>query len=199
MAMQVIFRDEDEKEGRIISQRMLWRMWSEFYKGSLTIALPDTYGNDYGLQDFKEFAASWAGVRHDSGDPFEFGEKVIALYQRLGIDSTSKTIVFSDGLTHEVMIALWQRFHGRLRVSFGWGTHLTNDMGFDQWENGNRGLAPLSIIMKLVAVIREGKRVKTVKLSDNPGKVTGEREEVQRVIALTHYNASAHQAVECVV
>ncbi len=199
MAFQVLFWDEDEKSERLVSQAKLWKMWEEFYRGALTIALPDTYGNDFGLEDFKPFAAKWAGLRHDSGDPFEFGEKVIAFYNSLEIDPKEKTIVFSDGLTDEVMIALWERFHGRINVSFGWGTHLTNDMGYDVWPDGNRGLKPLSIVMKLVAVLSWVTMIHTVKLSDNPEKATGPYELRQRVMEKTGYDRKAHKAVTCEV
>ncbi len=192
MAFQGIFWKLDEGSDRLLSQKKFWQMWEKFYGGHLTVALPDTYGNDFGLSDFEEFAARWAGVRHDSGDPFEFGEKVIAFYERLKIDPKQKLIVFSDGLTESLMEELWDRFHERIQVSFGWGTHLTNDMGC--------GLLPLSIVMKLVAVhLPDGTTVETVKLSDNPGKATGPTDKVERIMRKTLYDPAAYLAVECVV
>lgn len=200
MAFQALFWEMDEATDRLQSQKKLWKMWQEFYGGKLTVALPDTYGNDFGLEDFEEFATTWAGVRHDSGDPLGFGEKVITFYQRLGIDPKTKLLVFSDGLTDESMIELWTHFHDRIGVApFGWGTHLTNDMGFDVWPDGNRGLKPLSIVMKLVAVIFDGLTYWTVKLSDNPAKATGLQWMIQRVQRKTGYDPSAHQAQECMV
>lgn len=200
MAFQGIFWKLDEGSDRLLSQKKLWQMWKEFYGDDLTVALPDTYGNDFGLQDFKEFATRWAGLRHDSGDPFEFGEKVIAFYERLEIDPRTKLIVFSDGLTDRLMEELWVRFHDRIRVSFGWGTHLTNDMGFDEWPDGNRGLKALSIVMKLVAVtLPDGTIIPTVKLSDNPSKATGPSSEIARILRKTGYDPAAHQALECEV
>ncbi|MBI5794228.1 nicotinate phosphoribosyltransferase [Candidatus Uhrbacteria bacterium] len=199
MALQVVFWDQDEGAGHLVSERKLWQMWEQFYGGQLTVALPDTYGNDFGLADFSPFAASWAGVRHDSGEPFEFGEKVIAFYHLLGIDPTTKMIVFSDGLTDEMMVALWLCFQGRIKVSFGWGTHLMNDMGSDAWPDGNRGLKALSIVMKLVAAKTDGVMRETVKLSDNPSKATGPRDKVMRIIRKTNYNPMHYQAVECEV
>ena len=199
MAFQIIFWDEDEKSERLVSQKKLWQMWEEFYGGMLTIALPDTYGNDFGLEDFKPFAVKWAGLRHDSGDPFEFGEKVIAFYNALEIDPREKTIVFSDGLTDETMIQLWIRFHGRIKISFGWGTHLGNDMGFDVWPDGDRGLKALSIVMKLVAVLKEMEMVETVKLSDNPSKLLGLLKMIERIIRKTGYDLAAHKKVTCEV
>ncbi|MBI2473694.1 nicotinate phosphoribosyltransferase [Candidatus Uhrbacteria bacterium] len=199
MAFQVLFWDEDEKSERLVSQAKLWKMWEEFYGGALTIALPDTYGNDFGLEDFKPFAAKWAGLRHDSGDPFEFGEKVIAFYNSLEIDPKEKTVVFSDGLTDETMIQLWIRFHDRINLSFGWGTHMGNDMGFDVWPDGDRGLKALSIVMKLVAVLKDGRMVGTVKLSDNPSKASGPQEMIERIMRKTDYDFAAHETVACEV
>lgn len=199
MALQVIFWDKDEEADLLVSQKKLWQMWGEFYGGQLTIALPDTYGNDFGLADFSEFAHTWKGVRHDSGEPFEFGEKAITFYHLLGIDPATKTIVFSDGLTDWMMCTLWLNFHDRIQVSFGWGTHLMNDMGFYVWPDGNRGLKALSIVMKLVAVMKDDLLVETVKLSDNLGKSTGSRKNIVRIMRKTNYNPSFHQATECVV
>lgn len=201
MAFQAIFWELDEESDRLLSQKRLWQMWEEFYGGKLTIALPDTYGNDFGLEDFEEFAPQWAGPRHDSGHPFEFGEKVVAFYTRLEIDPVTKTIVFSDGLDVDPMIDLWLRFHERIQVApFGWGTLLTNDMGFNLWPDGNRGLKPLPIVMKLVAVhLPDGRIIQTVKLTDNPKKATGPQEAVERIMRKTGYDPTAHQAVECIV
>jgi len=200
MAFQALFWEMDEANDRLQSQKKLWQMWQEFYGGKLTVALPDTYGNDFGLEDFAEFAATWMGQRHDSGEPINFGEKVIAFYQRLQIDPKTKLLVFSDGLTDESMIELWIHFHERIVVApFGWGTHLTNDMGFDRWSDGNRGLKPLSIVMKLVGVFIGDVIYWTVKLSDNPAKATGPRDKVERIMRKTSYDPSVHLAVECVV
>jgi len=109
------------------------------------------------LRDFdKLFCKAYDGCRHDSGDPYEWGEKLIRHYKDMGIDPTTKSAVFSDSLDVEKAIALARHFHGRLRSSFGIGTFLTNDMGF----------APLSIVIKMVRC--NGRPV--AKLSDSPGK-----------------------------
>jgi nicotinate phosphoribosyltransferase len=199
MALQIVFWQLDEASPRLVSQKKLWEMWEEFYGGELTISLPDTYGNDFGLDDFTEFAQAWAGMRHDSGPATGFGEKAIAFYESLQIDPMTKMLVFSDGLTDEKMIELWVHFLGRIMVSFGWGTHLTNDMGFDQWHDGNRGLKPLSIVMKLVAVMMIRVMMETVKLSDNPKKANGPQDKIDRIISKTDYDLTAHEAVTCEV
>ena len=138
-------------------QRFAFDTWMQEYRGDLGIALSDVVGMDAFLRDFdKLFCKAYDGCRHDSGDPYEWGEKLIRHYKNMGIDPTTKSAVFSDSLDVEKAITLAQRFHGRLRSSFGIGTFLTNDMGF----------APLSIVIKMVRC--NGRPV--AKLSDSPGK-----------------------------
>jgi len=138
-------------------QRFAFDTWMQEYRGDLGIALSDVVGMDAFLRDFdKLFCKAYDGCRHDSGDPFEWGEKLIRHYESMGIDPTTKSAVFSDSLDVEKAIALARHFHGRLRSSFGIGTFLTNDMGFE----------PLSIVIKMVRC--NGRPV--AKLSDSPGK-----------------------------
>jgi nicotinate phosphoribosyltransferase len=139
--------------------------WQELYKGDLSTALTDTFTSDFFFADLTpEQAASWKALRHDSGDPFEFGEKVIDFYQRNDIDPMTKTIVFSDGLDIGLIIRLADYFKGRISVMFGWGTTLTNDLG----------IKPNNFVMK--ATSADG--VPTVKLSDAEGKHTGPPEKI---------------------
>ena len=138
-------------------QRFAFDTWMQEYRGDLGIALSDVVGMDAFLRDFdKLFCKAYDGCRHDSGDPFEWGEKLIRHYESMGIDPTTKSVVFSDSLDVEKAISLAEYFHGRLRSSFGIGTFLTNDMGFE----------PLSIVIKMVRC--NGRPV--AKLSDSPGK-----------------------------
>jgi nicotinate phosphoribosyltransferase len=144
----------------------------------LSIALTDTFGSGFFFHDFTpEQAHNWRGVRHDSGDPLAFGERVISFYQRHGVDARTKTIVFSDSLTIERIVELYQRFAGRINVLFGWGTNLTNDVG----------LTPLNIVMKTTSA--DG--VATVKLSDHVGKHMGPQEKIERYKS-AHFNAVGH-------
>ena len=141
--------------------------WHKLYEDNLSTALTDTFGSEFFFADFSaEQAASWASLRQDSGDPIEFGERAIAIYERYGIDPCSKTIVFSDGLDLDTIVKLADHFSGRINVIFGWGTSLTNDMGLD--------VSSLNIVMKAVKVNNES----TVKLSDDTGKETGPDELV---------------------
>jgi nicotinate phosphoribosyltransferase len=138
-------------------QRFAFETWMQEYRGDLGIALSDVVGIDAFLNDFDRlFALSYAGARHDSGDPFEWGEKLIAHYERLGIDPATKSAVFSDGLDIPRCQELAARFGGRIRTTFGIGTNFTNDFSFP----------PLNIVIKMVRC--NGWPV--AKLSDTPGK-----------------------------
>lgn len=140
------------------SQRAALQAWLDEYPDSLGIALTDCITMDAFLRDFgQHFASSYQGLRHDSGDPVEWGEKAIAHYEKLGIDPQSKTLVFSDNLDLEKAVALYRQFGQRVNVIFGIGTRLTCDIP---------QVKPLNIVIKLVEC--NGKPV--AKLSDSPGK-----------------------------
>ncbi|GJG96389.1 nicotinate phosphoribosyltransferase [Cupriavidus pauculus] len=131
--------------------------WAREYRGDLGIALSDTYGFDAFLRDFDlYFCKLFDGVRHDSGDPFEWGERMIAHYAANRVDPRSKTLIFSDALDIPKVIELYERFHGRCKLAFGVGTNLTNDLGYK----------PLQIVVKMVRC--NGQPV--AKLSDTPEK-----------------------------
>ena len=131
--------------------------WVHEYRGDLGIALTDVVGMDAFLRDFDlYFAKLFDGLRHDSGDPYEWGDKAYAHYKNLKIDSRTKMLTFSDGLDIERSWALHQYFKDRFKTSFGIGTNLTNDLGH----------TPLNIVLKLVEC--NGQSV--AKLSDSPGK-----------------------------
>jgi nicotinate phosphoribosyltransferase len=139
------------------SQSAALEGWVQEYRGDLGIALTDVIGMDAFLADFDlYFAKLFDGLRHDSGDPFAWGEKALAHYARLRIDAHTKRLVFSDALDIERALALYRRFAGRTQLGFGIGTHLSNDVG----------LEALNIVMKLARV--NGQPV--AKLSDSPGK-----------------------------
>jgi nicotinate phosphoribosyltransferase len=131
--------------------------WVQEYRGDLGIALTDVVGMDAFLADFDlYFAKLFDGLRHDSGDPFVWGEKALAHYAKLRIDAHTKRLVFSDGLDLDKAFAIYRHFADRTPLGFGIGTNLSNDVG----------LTPLNIVMKLVRC--NGQPV--AKLSDSPGK-----------------------------
>lgn len=133
--------------------------WVHEFRGDLGTALTDVITIDAFLADFDlYFAKLFDGLRHDSGDPYLWGEKVIAHYKKLKIDPMTKKLVFSDSLTLPKALAIYGHFRGRIQTSFGIGTNLTNDMG----------KTPLNIVMKIVSC--NGQPV--AKISDAPGKTT---------------------------
>ncbi|MET0204778.1 MAG: nicotinate phosphoribosyltransferase [Casimicrobiaceae bacterium] len=117
------------------SQSFAFNMWAREYRGDLGIALSDVVGLDAFLRDFDLFFCKlFDGVRHDSGDPFDWGDKLIAHYQKMRIDPRTKTMVFSDSLTVPLAIRLYEYFKGRAQTSFGIGTNLTNDLGYESLQ-----------------------------------------------------------------
>ena len=164
--------------------------WHEEHDGMLRMILPDTYGTKGFLDRAPEWLNKWTGIRIDSGDPAEGAEMAIDWWKSRGEDPRTKLVIFSDGLDVEKMIELQARFVGRVKVSFGWGTLLTNDFrGLVEHD----ALAPFSLVCK--AVSADGHP--TVKLSDNPNKAMGPAGEVERYKRI--FGVGAQQAQEVVV
>ncbi len=139
------------------SQIFSFDVWAKEYRGDLGIALSDTYGMEAFLRDFDMyFCKLFDGARHDSGDPFDWGEKIIEHYRRNRVDPRTKTLIFSDQLSVPLAIEIARRFHGRALTSFGIGTNLTNDLGYE----------PINIVIKMTEC--NGQPV--AKVSDSPGK-----------------------------
>jgi len=147
--------------------------WHEEHDGNLRIILPDTYGTEGFLRNAPDWLASWTGIRIDSGDPAKGAETAIRWWAERGEDPTKKLVIFSDGLDVEQIESLYARFNGRVKVSFGWGTLLTNDF---RGLVPDDALAPFSLVCK--AVSANGRP--TVKLSDNPNKAMGPADEIAR-------------------
>jgi nicotinate phosphoribosyltransferase len=139
------------------SQVFAFNTWAREYRGDLGIALSDVCGMDAFLRDFDLFFCKlFDGARHDSGDPFEWGEKLIAHYQKMRIDPRTKVMVFSDSLNVPLAIQLFECFKGRCQTAFGIGTNLTNDLGHEA----------LQIVIKMTRC--NGQPV--AKISDEPSK-----------------------------
>ncbi|MCC6212263.1 MAG: nicotinate phosphoribosyltransferase [Burkholderiales bacterium] len=139
------------------SQVFAFDVWAKEYRGDLGIAISDTYGTDAFLRDFEMyFCKLFDGARHDSADPFEWGERMIEHYRRNRVDPRAKTLIFSDQLTVPLAIEIARRFQGRALTSFGIGTNLTNDLGVE----------PINIVIKMTEC--NGQPV--AKVSDAPGK-----------------------------
>ena len=157
--------------GYKVANSMSLDRWVKVYYGDLGIALTDTYTSDIFFRQFdKKLSKLFDGVRHDSGDPIEFGEKVIAHYQKMGINPEHKTIIFSDGLNSEKVETITNAFKGRIGLSFGIGTNLTNDVD----------LRAMNIVMKLTEISSyDIPWTGVVKLSDERNKHTGSENDIR--------------------
>ncbi|RPE81945.1 nicotinate phosphoribosyltransferase [Vulcaniibacterium tengchongense] len=164
--------------------------WRELYAGNLLIVLPDTYGTAAFLRDAPDWVADWTGFRPDSLPPMEGGEQILRWWQARGRDPRGKLLIFSDGMDVDSIEATYRHFHGRVRMSFGWGTNLTNDF---------RGCAPFPTdgldAISLVCKVTEVDGRPAVKLSDNPRKATGDPREVQRYLRLFGAEGMAEKPV----
>ena len=169
MVMSSIMNDSEESI-RYAHNKVLEDWWS-LYGRELSIAVTDTFGSAFFFRDMSpRQARDWKGLRHDSGDPFAFGERAIRFYEFNGLDPREKLLIFSDGLDLTTILGLEQRFRGRIKRSYGWGTNLTNDVG----------LEPISIVVKAI----EADGVPTVKLSDDRSKTTGKEKNIKRFMKI---------------
>jgi nicotinate phosphoribosyltransferase len=164
------------------SQTAALEAWAREYRGDLGIALSDVYGLDAFLRDFDMyFCKLFDGARHDSGDPFIWGDRVLSHYVHNRVDPRTKTLVFSDGLDIPRVMDLYSHFEGRCQLSFGVGTNLTNDVG----------PSPLNIVIKMTRC--NGQPV--AKLSDSPGKNMSDDMEyvsfLRKVFGLPAQNAGS--------
>lgn len=168
MAMQALY-------GPTSADRMAMEHWVEAYQGNLGIALSDTLTTGHFLRVFdSRFANLFTGVRQDSGDPVEFGERMIRHYASLGIDPATKVLVFSDSLDVDRAIQIHRHFEGRIGTTMGIGTHLTADPEMT-------GSQPLNHVIKLSKADFGAGPIDVVKLSDDEGKHTGLTDQVSAV------------------
>jgi nicotinate phosphoribosyltransferase len=156
-AHQALYRVAD-------SQFKAFENWAKEYRGDLGIALSDTVGLKAFLCDFDMFFTKlFDGTRQDSGNPYHYAEEMIKHYESMHIDPRTKTIVFSDGQTIESAIELWDKYMDKIGISFGIGTHLTNDFDYKA----------LQIVIKMIKCNEQP----VAKLSDSPGKYMCEDED----------------------
>ena len=153
------------------ANKIVMDLWLNTYQyNQLGTILPDTFTLDSFLKSFEyKYAANFNSIRHDSGDPYIFADKVITHYKSLNIDPMTKTIIFSDGLNIETVIKIKEYCAGKIKSSFGIGTNLTNDIG----------VKPLNMVIKISEVLVEDSWIGSVKLSDNKGKNTGNTEDIE--------------------
>lgn len=174
MVAAALARDDDEL--RFAPYRIL-DQWRQTYAGNLLIALPDAFGTKAFLRDAPDWVADWTGFRPDSAPPIEVGEEIIAWWKSKGRDPKQKLLVFSDAMDVESIEQIHHRFSDRVRLSFGWGTNLTNDF-VGCAPDGSVDLDPISLVCKVTSV--DGQPA--VKLSDNPEKATGDPAEIARYL-----------------
>ena len=182
MALTALARHSGPKAMREAPYLVLG-LWQKLFGHKSLIMLDDAYGSEVFQRDLpRHFLESYRGFRHDSGDTFAYGEAVIKLYQQYGINACTKVIIFSDGLTPDKALKLYEHFKGRIIVLFGMGTNLTNDFGV---------LPALSLVMKII----EAAGNPAVKLSNNLNKATGLLEEVEYYKEVFGYTNTASEAV----
>ena len=176
-------KTQDPEEILAGAQQEVLQGWWDLYGTGLSIALTDTFGSPFFFRTAPEYVArDWKGTRQDSGSPFSYGEQAINWYAKYGVDPLSKLTVFSDQLDVQRMVDLHLAFRGRLGHTFGIGTNLTNDVGFN----------PISIVIKTLKA--NGRS--TVKLSDNLAKALGNSDEVERYKKAAGYTNT--ESAECV-
>lgn len=147
--------------------------WQAEHDGNLRIILPDTYGTRGFLDNAPDWLTSWTGIRIDSGNPEKVAEYALEWWEKRGEDPKEKLLIFSDGLDAPEIKRLHDLFAHRCKVSFGWGTMLTNDFKHLVEDNA---LAPFSLVCKATSANGQP----TVKLSDNPRKAMGPQDQIDR-------------------
>jgi nicotinate phosphoribosyltransferase len=156
-------------EGLLHANRFAMQAWADVYHGNLGTMLPDTFGLQAFLRDFNGyFARLWDSVRHDSGDPYWYGNNMIDHYEKLMIKPITKSLIYTNGLECDPAIDIWKHFRKKINVSFGIGTHFTNDFP-------DAKLPALNIVMKMIRC----NNIEVVKLPDDPGKATGDKDALR--------------------
>ncbi|MDX6806979.1 nicotinate phosphoribosyltransferase [Terrihabitans rhizophilus] len=166
--------------------------WQRYYGGNLLVVLPDAYGTSEFLRDAPDWVANWRGFRPDSAPPIEGGEAILDWWKAKGRDPREKLLIFSDAMDIDSIEETHRHFAGRVQMSFGWGTNLTNDFrGLSTHPTVD--LSPISLVCKVTSV--DGRPA--VKLSDNPAKATGEPEDIERYRRV--FGHAQYEAREAVV
>lgn len=172
MVLAALARSDEEL---LAAPYKVLRDWQRYYDGNLLIVLPDAFGTTSFLNNAPDWVADWKGFRPDSAPAIEGGERILDWWKQHGRDPREKLLIFSDGLDANTIEAAYKHFHGRVRMSFGWGTNLTNDFTGLAPSNTPQ-LAPISLVCKVSAANGHP----AVKLSDNPAKAVGDPAEIER-------------------
>ena len=164
--------------------------WQRYYGGNLLIVLPDTFGTASFLRQAPDWVADWTGFRPDSAPPIEGGEMILAWWHAKGRDPREKLLVFSDALDVATIESAYRHFHGKVRMSFGWGTNLTNDFEGCAPKPNDR-LNAISLVCK----VSEANGRPALKLSDNPNKAIGSPGEIARYLRIFGTEGRVEQPV----
>lgn len=179
----------NDEELRAAPYRVL-RDWERYYDGNLRIVLPDTFGTAAFLRSAPDWVADWTGFRPDSAPPIESGEMILGWWRSKGRDPKDKLLVFSDALDIDTIEKTYRHFAGKVRMSFGWGTNLTNDFAGCA-PRPNERLTAISLVCKVASA--NGRPA--VKLSDNPLKATGNRSDIERYLRVFGHEGRVEQQV----
>ena len=166
----------DDAALRTVPYQVLNR-WRKHYGGNLLVVLPDAFGTEAFLDEAPDWVADWTGFRPDSSPPLKAGERLIRWWTERGRDPRDKLLIFSDGMDVDSIEATHARFHGRVRLSYGWGTNLTND-----FHGCSPAPAPELDPISLVCKVTSANGRPAVKLSDNPAKAVGDPDEIARYL-----------------
>ena len=187
MVLAALARNDDEL--RQAPYRVL-QDWQRYYGGNLMIVLPDTFGTASFLRAAPDWIADWTGFRPDSAPPIEGGEQILAWWRAKGREPREKLLVFSDALDVDTIEKTYRHFAGKVRMSFGWGTNLTNDF-VDCAPTPNDALKAISLVCKVSSA--NGRPA--VKLSDNPSKAMGSSAEIARYLRVFGAEGQVEQPV----
>jgi nicotinate phosphoribosyltransferase len=187
MVLAALARNDDEL--RQAPYRVL-QDWQRLYAGNLLIVLPDSFGTASFLRSAPDWIADWTGFRPDSAPPIEGGEAILAWWRAKGRDPREKLLVFSDALDVDTIEMTYRHFAGKVRMSFGWGTNLTNDF-VDCAPIPNDALKAISLVCK----VSSANSKPAVKLSDNPSKAMGSPAEIARYLRVFGAEGRVEQPV----
>jgi nicotinate phosphoribosyltransferase len=189
MVYAAIARDDEEL--RSAPYRVL-KDWAQMYGGNLLVVLPDCFGTTSFLRNAPDWVADWKGARPDSKLPVEGAKELIAWWRSRGRDPRDKLIVLSDAMTIDSIEESARALRGKVNISFGWGTNLTNDFVGCVPSGADGELRPISLVCKVV----EADGRPAVKLSDNPNKILGPPDEVERYQRIFGVRGMSKQPVE---
>jgi nicotinate phosphoribosyltransferase len=165
--------------------------WQRYYGGNLLVVLPDAFGTASFLRAAPDWVADWTGFRPDSAPPIEGGEQIMQWWRAKGVDPRDKLLVFSDALDVETIEQVYRHFEGRVRMSFGWGTNLTNDFR-DCAPKPNAALKAISLVCK----VSEANGHPAAKLADNLNKATGSPDLIAHYLRVFGHEGLGKRNVE---